>query len=58
MTPALTLLGLLGACVGIYGVLDTTTGRLLGRRLLVAGLVACVGGLWSWGGQFTDRLST
>lgn len=49
VTPALTLLGLLGACVGIYGLLDTTTPRLLGLPVLVAGLVACVGGLWSAG---------
>ncbi|MGW1494477.1 energy-coupling factor transporter transmembrane component T [Streptomyces sp. NPDC002402] len=47
-TTALTLGGLLGVCVGSYGLLDPTT-LAYGVPLLVAGLAAAAGGLWLGG---------
>jgi energy-coupling factor transport system permease protein len=41
----LMLTGLVGACVGTYGLLDSTVPRLLGLPLLGAGVVAALGGL-------------
>ncbi|CCH73379.1 Cobalt transport system, permease component [Nostocoides australiense Ben110] len=53
-TGVLTLLGLLGSCVGIYGLLDTTSPAALGMPTLVVGLLLCVAGLWS-GGRSVPR---
>lgn len=39
-----TILGLIGVCVGVYGVLDGTTPRYLGLPLLGAGLIAATAG--------------
>ncbi len=44
-TPWLSLGGLLAACVGIYGALDTSTPRLLGLPLLGLGVLLSIGGL-------------
>ena len=38
--------GLLGVCVGVYGLLDGTTPRYLGGPVLVAGLTLSAVGLW------------
>lgn len=46
--PLLTLSGLLAACVGVYGVLDSTSPGLIGTPLLTLGLV--LGGLGLWVG--------
>ncbi len=45
LTGALVLGGLVGVCVGTYGVLDATVPWVLGLPLLVAGLAAGVAGL-------------
>jgi energy-coupling factor transport system permease protein len=45
VTSALTLLGLVGACVGSYGLLDTTSPAALGLPMLAVGVAFCVGGL-------------
>lgn len=47
-TTALTLGGLLGVCVGSYGLLDPTS-LAYGVPLLVTGLAAAAGGLWLGG---------
>jgi len=39
-----TLLGLVGVCVGVYGVLDGTAPRYLGLPMLAVGLVLAAGG--------------
>ncbi|GAB3448008.1 CbiQ family ECF transporter T component [Phycicoccus ginsengisoli] len=44
-TATLTLVGLLGAAVGTYGLLDATTPSLAGAPMLVAGLALCAAGL-------------
>ncbi len=49
LTGALTLLGLLGCAVGLYGVLDATTPAVMGTPALVAGLVLSATGLWLGG---------
>ena len=49
LTGALAALGLMGTAVGLYGLLDTTTPAALGMPVLVAGLAACVAGLWAGG---------
>mgnify|MGYP000844242823 CR=1 FL=1 len=46
-----TILGLVGVCVGVYGMLDGTTPRYLGLPLLVAGLLAAVAGFVVTGRQ-------
>ena len=48
-TATLTLGGLLGAAVGIYGVLDTGSPAVIGLPLLVGGLLLGVTGLWLGG---------
>ena len=53
-TSVLTLLGLLGACVGLYGLLDTTSPAALGLPVLLVGLALCVGGIWA-GGRAVPR---
>lgn len=45
VTSALLLAGLLGLCTGLYGLLDTTTPRLLGAPMLVAGIGLAAAGL-------------
>lgn len=45
LTGTLTLVGLLGVCVGLYGVLDGTTPAVLGLPVLLAGLVAGLAGV-------------
>jgi len=44
-TSALVLAGLLGLCLGLYGLLDGTAPRLLGGTALAAGLLLCAAGL-------------
>ncbi len=55
-TAALTLGGLLGACLGVYGLLDTTSPVWLGVPVLALGLVLAVAGLWL-GGRAVQRSS-
>jgi energy-coupling factor transport system permease protein len=45
ITTALLLAGLLGLCTGLYGLLDTTTPRLLGAPMLGAGIGLATAGL-------------
>lgn len=56
LTAALTLGGLLGGCIGIYGMLDSSAPRVLGVPLLVAGLGLGGAGLWL-GGRSIRRSS-
>jgi energy-coupling factor transport system permease protein len=44
-SAALVLGGLLGACVGTYGLLDSSTPRALGLPMLLAGVAAAVAGM-------------
>jgi energy-coupling factor transport system permease protein len=44
-TAALVLGGLLGLCLGLYGLLDATAPRLLGISALGVGIALCAGGL-------------
>jgi energy-coupling factor transport system permease protein len=53
-TGALVLLGLLGVCVGVYGVLDATTPRALGLPMLAVG-VALAGTGFLLGGRRVQR---
>lgn len=48
-TGAVTLLGLLLAAVGLYGVLDPSTPVLMGTPALVAGMLLSLAGLWLGG---------
>src|SRR4029079_10471049 len=45
VTTTLLLAGLLGLCTGLYGLLDTTTPRLLGAPMLAAGAGLAAAGL-------------
>ncbi len=45
LTGALVVGGLLGVCVGVYGLLDASTPRYLGGPMLVAGVAASAMGL-------------
>ena len=45
-TGALLLAGLMGVCVGTYGLLDTTTPRALGAPVLVVGLAVAAAGFF------------
>jgi energy-coupling factor transport system permease protein len=45
VTATLLLSGLLGLCLGMYGLLDTTTPRLLGLPTLAAGIALAAAGL-------------
>jgi len=45
VTGALVVAGLLGVCVGVYGLLDATTPRLIGLPVLAAGLAAAAAGV-------------
>lgn len=49
LTTGVMLLGLMGACVGSYGLLDTTTPPAMGLPVLLAGAALCVGGLYLGG---------
>jgi energy-coupling factor transport system permease protein len=48
-TATLTLTGLLGAAVGMYGLLDASAPTAVGLPMLLAGLVLCGAGLWVGG---------
>ena len=54
VTGALVLGGVLGVCVGVYGLLDASTPQALGAPMLGLGLVAAAGGL-RLSGQRTRR---
>jgi energy-coupling factor transport system permease protein len=45
LTGALVLAGLLGMCIGVYGLLDETAPALVGGPMLTAGLALAVAGL-------------
>ncbi|MFK3984414.1 energy-coupling factor transporter transmembrane component T [Micromonospora sp. NPDC050397] len=45
ITAALMLLGMIGLCAGVYGLLDATAPRLLGFPTLLGGAVLCCAGL-------------
>jgi energy-coupling factor transport system permease protein len=49
VTGALMLAGLVGVCVGVYAVLDSTAPRLLAGPLLGVGLLLAAGGMLSAG---------
>lgn len=49
VTGTLTLGGLLGSCLGLYGLLDTTAPVWLGVPVLLLGLALSVTGLWAGG---------
>lgn len=49
LTGTLTLGGLLGSCLGLYGLLDTTAPVWLGVPVLLLGLALSVAGLWAGG---------
>lgn len=53
-TGALVIGGLIGICVGAYGVLDPTVAPLLGLPMLLAGTAAAVAG-FALGGRRLDR---
>jgi energy-coupling factor transport system permease protein len=55
-TAALMLLGMLGLCAGVYGLLDATTPRALGLPALLAGTLLCCSGL-ALGGRRVRRTS-
>jgi energy-coupling factor transport system permease protein len=50
-TATLVLTGLLGVCVGTYGLLDGTAPRVLGAPAMVLGLAVAAGGTWMAGRQ-------
>lgn len=54
ITSALVLLGLIGLCLGLYGLLDGTAPGLLGITALAVGLALCCGGLVV-GGRRVER---
>ncbi len=54
LTGALVIGGLLGICVGAYGVLDETVAPLLGMPMLVAGAIAAIAG-FTLGGRRIDH---
>ncbi len=54
LTGGLVLAGLGGLCVGLYGLLDTTSPAWLGLPVLAAGLAAAAAGLWL-GGRRVQR---
>jgi energy-coupling factor transport system permease protein len=56
ITAALLLAGMVGLCLGTYGLLDTTTPRLLGAPMLALGLALCAAGL-TLGGRRMHRTS-
>ena len=54
LTGGLVIGGLIGVCVGAYGVLDETVAPVLGMPMLVAGALAAVAG-FALGGRRLDR---
>jgi energy-coupling factor transport system permease protein len=56
LTAALLLGGLFGLCLGTYGLLDTSTPRVLGAPAFALGLALCAGGLFL-GGRRIQRTS-
>lgn len=54
ITSLLVLGGVVGVCVGTYGLLDSTTPRLLGAPMLVGGCVLAVVGI-RWAGRRVQR---
>ena len=56
VTGALVIGGLIGICIGAYGVLDETVAPALGLPMLLAGTVAALGG-FALGGRRLDRTS-
>jgi energy-coupling factor transport system permease protein len=54
LTGGLVVGGLIGICVGAYGVLDETVAPILGMPMLVAGTVLAIAG-FSLGGRRLDR---
>ena len=56
LTGGLVIGGLIGICVGAYGVLDETVAPVLGMPMLVAGAVAAIAG-FALGGRRLDRTS-
>jgi energy-coupling factor transport system permease protein len=54
LTGALTLVGLAGAAVGTYGLLDGTAPAATGAPMLIGGLALCALGLWV-GGRSVQR---
>ncbi|MFJ2955612.1 CbiQ family ECF transporter T component [Streptomyces sp. NPDC087270] len=55
-TGALMLVGMLGLCTGVYGLLDGTTPRALGLPAMLAGSLLCCAGL-ALGGRRVRRTS-
>lgn len=53
-TGALVLAGLVGVCIGVYGVLDASTPRALGLPMLAVGSALAVVG-FLWGGRRVQR---
>ena len=51
---ALVIGGLIGICVGAYGVLDETVAPILGLPMLLAGTAAAIAG-FAIGGRRLDR---
>ncbi|MEI2779297.1 MAG: energy-coupling factor transporter transmembrane component T [Tetrasphaera sp.] len=49
LTAGVMVLGLIGACVGSYGLLDTTTPAAMGLPVLLLGAVLCLAGLYLGG---------
>ncbi len=54
LTGVLVIGGLIGICVGAYGVLDETVAPILGLPMLAVGLAAAIGG-FALGGRRLDR---
>lgn len=54
LTGGLLVLGMLGLCAGVYGLLDGTAPRLLGLPAIVTGAALCAGGL-ALGGRRVTR---
>ncbi|MGV1036551.1 MAG: CbiQ family ECF transporter T component [Candidatus Nanopelagicales bacterium] len=49
LTAGLVIGGLIGVCIGLFGLLNSTAAPLLGAPMLIAGLAAAVVGLWLGG---------
>lgn len=54
VTGGLVIGGLIGICIGAYGVLDETVAPILGMPMLVAGTIAAIAG-FALGGRRLDR---
>lgn len=51
VTAAFMIGGLGGLCVGVYGLLDSSTPRLLGGPMLLIGVALCAAGMYASGAQ-------